>query len=31
LIRKVLSHTICVFINLQLGRSPLHLDDLVSA
>lgn len=31
LIRKVLSHTICVFINLQLGRPPLHLDDLVSA
>jgi hypothetical protein len=31
LIRKVLSHTICVFINLQLGRSPLHLDDLVAA
>ncbi len=30
LIRKVLSHTICVFINLQLGRSPLHLDDLVT-
>jgi hypothetical protein len=31
LIRKVLSHTICVFINLQLGRPPLHLDDLVAA
>jgi hypothetical protein len=30
-IRKVLSHTICVFINLQLGRPPLHLDDLVSS
>ena len=30
LIRKVLSHTICVFINLQLGRPPLHLDDLVA-
>ena len=30
LIRKVLSHTICVFINLQLGRPPLHLDDLVT-
>ena len=27
--RKVLSHTICVLINLQLGRPPLHLDDLV--
>lgn len=31
LIRKVLSHTVCVFINLQLGRPPLHLDDLVTA
>ncbi len=31
LIRKVLSHTVCVFLNLQSGRSPLHLDDLVSA
>jgi hypothetical protein len=30
LIRKVLSHTMCVFINLQLGRPPLHLDDLVT-
>jgi hypothetical protein len=30
LIRKVLSHTICVFINLQLGRPPLHLEDLVT-
>ena len=30
LIRKVLSHTICVFMNLQLGRPPLHLDDLVA-
>lgn len=30
LIRKVLSHTICVFLNLQLGRPPLHLDDLVA-
>lgn len=29
LIRKVLSHTVCVFINLQLGRPPLDLDDLV--
>jgi hypothetical protein len=29
LIRKVLSHTVCVFINLQLGYPPLHLDDLV--
>jgi len=31
LIRKVLSHTVCVFINLQLGRPPLHLDSLVTA
>jgi hypothetical protein len=31
LIRKVLSHTVCVFINLLLGRSPLDLDDLVTA
>lgn len=31
LIRKVLSHTVCVFINLQLGRPPLHIDDLVTA
>lgn len=31
IIRKVLSHTACVFINLQLGRPPLHLDDLVVA
>jgi hypothetical protein len=31
LIRKVLSHTVCVFINLQSGRSPLDLDDLVIA
>jgi hypothetical protein len=30
LIRKVLSHTVCVFINLQLGRPPLDLDDLVT-
>ncbi len=30
LIRKVLSHTVCVFINLQLGRPPLQIDDLVT-
>ena len=29
IVRKVLAHTICVFINLQLGRPPLHLHDLV--
>jgi hypothetical protein len=31
LIRKVLSHTVAVFINLQLGRPPLDLDGLVTA
>jgi hypothetical protein len=31
LIRKVLAHTVVVFLNLQLGRSPLDLDDLVTA
>lgn len=31
LIRKVLSHTVAVFLNLQLGRDPLDLDGLVSA
>lgn len=31
LIRKVLAHTVCVFINLQLGHPPLHIDDLVTA
>lgn len=30
LIRKILSHTICVFMNLQLGRPPLQIDDLVT-
>ena len=30
LIRKVLSHTICALMNLQLGRPPLHLDELVA-
>lgn len=30
LIRKVLAHTMCVFINLLLGRPPLDLDGLVS-
>jgi hypothetical protein len=28
-IRKVLAHTVCVFLNLQLGRAPLDLDGLV--
>ena len=28
-IRKVLAHTVCVFLNLHLGRSPLDLDGLV--
>ncbi|MBA2731637.1 MAG: IS982 family transposase [Acidobacteria bacterium] len=31
LIRKVLAHTVIVFLNLQLGRDPLDLDGLVSA
>lgn len=31
LIRKVLAHTVAVFLNLQLGRPPLDLDDLVTA
>jgi hypothetical protein len=31
LIRKVLAHTIGVFLNLQLGRAPLDLDGLVMA
>lgn len=30
-IRKVLAHTVGVFLNLQMGRSPLDLDDLVTA
>jgi ribosome-interacting GTPase 1 len=31
LIRKVLAHTVGVFLNLQLGRAPLDLDGLVAA
>lgn len=31
LIRKILAHTVAVFLNLQLGREPLDLDGLVSA
>lgn len=31
LIRKVLAHTVGVFLNLQLGRPPLDLDALVTA
>jgi len=30
LIRKVLAHTVSVFLNLQLGRPPLDLDGLVA-
>jgi hypothetical protein len=30
IIRKVLSHTVMVFLNLQLGRDPLDLDGLVT-
>ena len=29
LIRKILAHTVCVFLNLMLGRSPLDLAGLV--
>ncbi len=29
LIRKVLSHTVCVFLNLRLNRPPLDLDGLL--
>lgn len=31
LIRKVLAHTVGVFLNLQLGRQPLDLDGLLEA
>lgn len=31
LIRKILAHTVTVFLNLQLHRSPLDLDSLVDA
>ena len=31
IIRKVLAHTMVVYINLQLGRSPLDIDGLVVA
>ena len=31
LIRKVLAHTVAVFLNLQLGRKPLDVDGLVAA
>ena len=31
LTRKVLAHTVGVFLNLQLGRKPLDLDGLVAA
>jgi hypothetical protein len=30
-IRKILAHTVVVFLNLQLGRPPLDLDGLVTA
>jgi hypothetical protein len=30
LIRKVLAHTVGVFVNLQLGRPPLDLDGLLT-
>jgi hypothetical protein len=31
LIRKVLAHTVVVFLNLQMGRDPLDLDGLVTS
>jgi len=31
IIRKVLAHTVMVFLNLKLGRDPLDLDGLVTA
>ena len=31
LIRKVLAHTVMVFLNLRMGRDPLDLDGLVNA
>ena len=31
LIRKILAHTVAVFLNLQLGRPPLDLDGLVAS
>ncbi len=31
LIRKILAHTVGVFLNLQLGRTPLDLDGLLAA
>ena len=30
IIRKILSHSFCVILNLQLGRQPLHLKSLVA-
>ena len=31
LIRKILAHTVCVFLNMRFGRPPLDLDGLVAA
>jgi hypothetical protein len=31
LLRKILAHTVAIFLNLQLGRPPLELDGLVVA
>ena len=31
LIRKILAHTVCVFINLTCNHPPLHLDGLIAA
>jgi hypothetical protein len=29
--RKVLAHTVVVFLNLQMGRQPLDLDGFVTS
>lgn len=31
LIRKILAHTVCVYLNMRFGRPPLDLDGLVAA
>ncbi|CAK8712904.1 Transposase DDE domain-containing protein [Candidatus Electronema aureum] len=31
LIRKILAHTVCVFLNLVYNRPPLDLDGLIAA
>ncbi|TAA73783.1 MAG: hypothetical protein CDV28_11055 [Candidatus Electronema aureum] len=31
MIRKILAHTVCVFLNLVYNRPPLDLDGLIAA